>query len=67
MPAMLPCAGEGEATMREGAIPPIQKALSDSDLEDTNSASYESGTGLLFVVILVALSAAGLSLVSLAH
>lgn len=53
--------------MREGAIPPIQKALSDSDLEDTNSASYESGTGLLFIVILVALSATGLSLVSLAH
>jgi len=53
--------------MREGAIPPIQKVLSDSDLEDTNSASYESGTGLLLIVILLALSATGLSLVSFAH
>jgi hypothetical protein len=53
--------------MREGAIPPGQKSLSNSDLEDTNSASYESGTGLLFIVILVALSATGLSLVSFAH
>ena len=53
--------------MREGAIPPAQKALSDSDLEATGSASYESGTGLLFVVILVALSATGLGLVTFAH
>jgi hypothetical protein len=53
--------------MREGAIPAAQKALLDDDLEDTNSASYESGTGLLFIVILVALSATALSLVSLAH
>ena len=53
--------------MREGAIPPVQKALSDRDLEDTSSASYEFGTGLLFIVILITLSGTGLSLVALAH
>jgi len=56
-----------ETTMREGVTPPVQKAVSNSDLEDTSSISYESGTGLLFVVILVALSATGLGLVSFAH
>jgi hypothetical protein len=53
--------------MREGVIGPAPKPLSNSDLEDTGSASYESGTGLLFVVVLVALSATALGLVSLAH
>jgi hypothetical protein len=57
----------GEAKMREGIIPPVQKSLSTSGLEDTGSVSYESGTGLLFVVILVALAAIGLSLVAFAH
>jgi len=52
--------------MREGIIPPV-KSLSDRDLEDTSSASYESGTGLLFIVIMVALSVTGLSLVFFAH
>ena len=53
--------------MREGIIPPVRKAPSNSDLEDTSSASYESGTGLLLIVILVALSVTGLSLVAFAH
>jgi len=52
--------------MREGIIPPV-KSLSDRDLEDTSSASYESGTGLLFVVIILALSATALGLASFAH
>jgi len=52
--------------MREGTIPPV-KSLSDGELEDTSSASYESGTGLLFIVIMVALSVTGLSLVLFAH
>jgi len=53
--------------MREGVIPPGQKSLSDSELEDTGSTSYESGTGLLFVLIIVALSATAIGLVSFAH
>jgi hypothetical protein len=53
--------------MREGVIPPVRRAPSNSDLEDTSSASYESGTGLLFVVVLVALSVIGLSLVAFSH
>ncbi len=53
--------------MREGAIPPTRKALSDGDLEDTSSASYESGTGLLFLVVILALCATGLSLASFTH
>jgi hypothetical protein len=53
--------------MREGTIPPVQKAFSKTDFEDTSSASYESGTGVLLIVVLVALSATGLSLVALAH
>jgi len=52
--------------MREGTIPPV-KSLSDGELEDTSSASYESGTGLLLIVILVALSATALGLVALSH
>jgi hypothetical protein len=53
--------------MREGVIPPIRKAPSHSDLEDTSSASYESGTGLLLIIVLVALTVTGLGLVSFAH
>lgn len=53
--------------MREGIIPPVQSALSEADLEDTNSSSYACGTGLLFVVVIVALSATALSLVSFGH
>jgi len=53
--------------MREGVIPPVQKPLSKSDFEDTSSASYESGTGVLLIVVLVALTATGLSLVALSH
>ena len=52
--------------MREGIIPAVQNSLSEADLEDTNSSSY-TRTGLLFVVVIVALSATGLSLVSFAH
>jgi hypothetical protein len=42
-------------------------SLSESDLEDTSSSSYAFGTGLLFVAVIIALSATGLSLLSLAH
>jgi hypothetical protein len=52
--------------MREGVIPPA-KSLSHSDLEDTGSISYESGTGLLFVLIIVVLSATALGLASFAR
>jgi hypothetical protein len=52
--------------MREGVIPPV-KSLSDGDLEDTGSVSYESGTGLLFVLVLVALAATAFGLISFAH
>ena len=53
--------------MREGIFAGAQNLLSEADLEDTTSSSYASGTGLLFVVIIVALSATGLSLVAVAH
>ena len=53
--------------MREGTIPPVRRAPSNNDLEDTSSASYESGTGLLFIVVLLALTVTGLGLVSFAH
>jgi hypothetical protein len=53
--------------MREGIIPAVHYSLSEADLEDTNASSYASKTGLLLVVVIVALSATGLSLVSFAH
>ena len=53
--------------MRDGTIPTVRRSYSGDDLEETGSASYASGTGLLFIVVLIALSAIGLSLVSFAH
>ena len=53
--------------MREGFIAGAQNLLSSADLEDTDSSSYASGTGLFLVVVIVALSATGLSLVAFAH
>jgi hypothetical protein len=52
--------------MREGIIRAVQNPLSEAYLEDTNSSSYASATGLLFVLVIVALSATGISLISFA-
>ena len=57
----------GEVDMREGGIPAVRNSLSAADLEDTKASSYASGTGLFFVIVIVALSATGVSLVSFAH
>lgn len=53
--------------MREGLIAGAQNRLYVADVEDANWSSYASGTGLFFVVVIVALSATGLSLVAFAH
>ena len=53
--------------MREDATSAAQHSISESDLEDAGSSSYASGTGLLLVAVIIALSATGLSLLSLAH
>lgn len=53
--------------MREGIKPASHNSLPEVVPDDTNSSSYASRTGLLFVVVIVALSATGLSLVSFSH
>ena len=53
--------------MRDDAVPTARNSLSDGDLEDASSSSYASGTGLLLVAVIIALTATGLSLLSLAH
>jgi len=53
--------------MKDDVTRTSRSALHDGDLEDANSSAYASGTGLLFVAVLIALSATGLSLLSLAH
>ena len=53
--------------MKESSISTAHNSLLEADLEDMNSSSYASGTGLLFVVVIIALFATGFSLVSLAQ
>ena len=51
--------------MREGSISAVRNPLSAAELEDAKASSYASGTGLYFVIVIVALSAIVVSLVSL--
>jgi hypothetical protein len=53
--------------MRDDVMPAARSSLADSDLEDASSSSYASGTGLLFVAVIIALSATALCLLSLAR
>ena len=41
--------------MGEDTIPAVRNSLSTADLEDTKASSYASGTGLFFVIVIVAL------------
>jgi len=53
--------------MREALIRAVQNPRLGAYLEDTDSSSYAFATGVLFVFVIVALSATGFSLILFVH